>query len=169
MYEERLGWPTVAWWGLGILIAFFIIGSAAGLAATPRVGLLTIVLLLVVVALMVTTVVIFRELRIAIDETTLTVGFGPLVDRVPLTRIAACGPTTYRWVEYGGWGIRYNLRHPSRRAKLYNVMGDGGQAVELLLDGGRRRLLFSSRDPNTICQELRSRHRAIQPLPDGGT
>jgi hypothetical protein len=97
----------------------------------------------------------FTTLRVTIDEHALTVGFGPFRERVPLERVTACRPTTYRWWDWGGWGIRLGWR-----AKLYNVPGDGGVAVELTFDDGRR-LLFSSSDPAAVCQVLRDRRPEI--------
>ena len=146
MYEETLGWPPVAWAVLGVLIALTVLGS--GFGAFP---------LLIVGVILVGVAVAFRQLRIVVDDTTLSVGFGPFRERLPLTRIVACAPTTYRWLEYGGWGIRYNIRHLRRRATLYNVMGDRGRAVEVVLDDGRR-VLFSSGDPAAVCQAIRA-HR----------
>jgi hypothetical protein len=95
---------------------------------------------------------VFSTVRVVIDEQALTVGFGPFRERVPLSRVTACSPTTYRWWDWGGWGIR--LRWP---AKLYNVPGDRGVAVVVTLDDGRR-LLFSSTDPAAVCQAIRERH-----------
>jgi hypothetical protein len=91
---------------------------------------------------------IFTTLRISVDHQTLTIGFGPFRERIPLERLVACESVTYRWVEWGGWGIRY--RH---RGKMYNVPGDRGIAVQLELENGRR-IFFSSRDPETICRTL---------------
>lgn len=96
---------------------------------------------------------VFHRLRVTLGPDTLTIGFGPFRERLPLARIAACDPTTYRWLAYGGYGIRYNFW---RRAKLYNVPGDGGRAVQVTLDDGRR-VLFSARDPAAVCAVLRPR------------
>jgi hypothetical protein len=38
---------------------------------------------------------------------------------------------------------------------LYNVPGDAGVVVELVLDDGQR-VLFSARDPHTTCQMVRA-------------
>jgi hypothetical protein len=97
---------------------------------------------------------VFHRLRVTLDAEALTVGFGPFRERLPLARIAACAPTTYRWLAYGGYGIRYNFR---RRSKLFNVPGDGGRAVQVTLDDGRR-VHFSARDPAAVCAAIRARY-----------
>jgi hypothetical protein len=98
---------------------------------------------------------IFRTLRICVDEQTLIVGFGPFKEHVPLDRVVACGSTTYRWIAWGGFGIRGR-----RRAKLYNVPGDQGRAVEVRLDDGKQ-VLFSSPDPAAVCRALHERNSHI--------
>jgi hypothetical protein len=99
---------------------------------------------------------IFKELRIALDDETLTVGFGPFRRRVPLQAITRCEPLIYRWLDWAGWGIRWR---PG--GTLYNVPGDQGQAVQLTL-ANNRRFLFSSREPQAWCERLRMRNPAIQ-------
>jgi hypothetical protein len=154
MYDEQLRWPRAAWGVLAAVallpIAVFVVGLRDGrsVALLPLLG---------VIALVGGITVIFRRLHIVVDETALTVGFGPFRDRLPRERIAACDAITYHWLEYGGWGIRANLRHPRQRSKLYNVPGDGGQAVQVVLDDGRR-VLFSSHDPAVVCRLLPDHH-----------
>ena len=156
MYEEQLGWPSAFWWALIAVTAIPAVSCVAVLLAAPEGAILAILPLLGVVALVMGIAVAFRRLRIVVDEAALTVGFGPFRERLPLARIVACEATTYRWLEYGGWGIRSHLRQPRRGATLYNVLGDGGRAVQVTLDDGRR-VLFSSRDPAAVCQALRAR------------
>ena len=154
MVVEEINWSRGAW---AVLLA----AAACALALLGWV-LLTVpasrhpsalVPLLVVVLPLAGIRAVFHRLRATLGPDALTVGFGPFRERLPLARIAACDPTTYRWLLYGGWGIRYNF---ARRAKLYNVPGDGGRAVELTLDDGRR-VLFAARDPAAVCAALRPR------------
>ena len=166
MYVEELRWSSAARWGL-VAVAALPIPSCitALLAAPPRAGrALALVPLLGVAALVAGILVAFGRLRVVVDETALTVGvgpfwaagFGPFRERLPLARIAACEPATYRRLEYGGWGVRSSLFHPRRRATLCNVMGDGGRAVQVVLLDDRRRVLFSLRDPAAVCRALRA-------------
>src|SRR3954453_11301354 len=120
--------------------------TAAVLAAVPAIAVLAGV------------AVVFRELWIALDDETLTAGFGPFRRRVPLQAITRCEPLTYCWLDWGGWGIRWR---PG--GTLFNVPGDHGQAVQLTL-ANNRRLLFSSREPQAWCERLRTRYPAIQTI-----
>jgi hypothetical protein len=100
--------------------------------------------------------VVFKELRIVLGDETLTAGFGPFRRRVPLQAITRCEPLTYRWQDWGGWGIRWR---PG--GTLFNVPGDHGQAVQLTL-ANNRRFLFSSQEPQVWCERLRTGYPAIQ-------
>lgn len=163
MEVESLGWPAAARWGLVAVTAFPVVVAAAVLLGVPSARPVAAIPLLAVIALDATLAAAFGRLRVAVDDAALTVGFGPFRDRLPLDRIVACGPTTYRWQDFGGWGIRVN---PRRRVKLYNVAGDGGRAVRVLLDDGRA-VLFSSRDPAAACQALRAHRPAIGDCDEG--
>jgi hypothetical protein len=135
--------------GLGLLILLPMLLPALTHPMPPEERLRLLSIAGVTTLLYAGLVMIFSTVRVVIDEQTLTVGFGPFRERVPLSRVTACSPTTYRWWDWGGWGIRLGWR-----AKLYNVPGDRGVAVEVTLDDGRR-LLFSSTDPAAVCQAIR--------------
>jgi hypothetical protein len=134
------------------------VGGTALLVARVPPGERTAVVLASVpgLAVLAGVTVVFRELRIALDDETLTAGFGPFRRRVPLHAITHCAPLTYRWLDWGGWGIRWR---PG--SALYNVPGDQGHAVQLTL-ANNRRFLFSSREPQAWCERLRMRYPAIQ-------
>ncbi|MFN8513757.1 MAG: hypothetical protein U0232_33910 [Thermomicrobiales bacterium] len=114
--------------------------------AYPLVGVVLLVDLIVIGI-----IVASYRLRVTLAADTLTVGFGPFRQRVPLAQIVACDPITYGWLEYGGYGIRYKFW---QRATMYNVPGDHRRAVRLTLDDGRR-VLFSAHDPAAVCAQLR--------------
>jgi hypothetical protein len=153
MVMEELTWSRAGWVVLLAAAACSVVPLGWVLLTVPTSRPSALVPLLLVVLLVAGIGAVFHRLRVTLGPDTLTVGFGPFRERLPLARIAACEPTTYRWLAYGGYGIRYNFW---RRAKLYNVPGDGGRAVELTLDDGRR-VLFSARDPVAVCAALRSR------------
>ncbi|HYO30076.1 MAG TPA: hypothetical protein VER37_05790, partial [Thermomicrobiales bacterium] len=130
-------WPRTYWRGVAAAATFMIGVSVWVLFNGSGDRRLTLLMIVLLAASLAVSTVASRRLRIVVDEATLTVGFGPFRERLPLVRIATCDATTYRWWEYGGWGIRrYSLRRPWRRAKLYNVLGDGGLAVRVALDDG---------------------------------
>jgi len=92
----------------------------------------------------------FQVLRVRVEGTDLKVGFGIFSKRIPLHDINQVAPVQYRWVQWGGWGIR--LR---RGAVMYNVPGDQGRAVELTLRNGKR-VLFSAEDPAAVATAIRA-------------
>ena len=151
MVVEELTWSGVWWVFLAGVAAVSVIPLAWALLTVPESRPAALAPILFVVLLIGGIGVLFRRLRVTLAADTLTIGFGPFRDRLPVARIVACAPTTYRWIAFGGFGIRYNRR---QRAKLYNVMGDGGRAVRLTLDDGRH-VLFSARDPEAVCARLR--------------
>lgn len=98
----------------------------------------------------------FQVVRVRVEGTDLRVGFGLFSKRIPLHEIDQVAPVQYRWVQWGGWGIRMR-----RGAVLYNVPGDQGRAVELTLRNGKR-VLFSAEDPDAVCTAIRAQ-RATMP------
>lgn len=160
MYVEEMRWSAR---GLAILVALFvlvlvsILGPAFLLSSRGRgIPLAVTLISLVLVVLFAATLWIFTLLRLTIDDQALTIGYGPFRERVALDQIVSCRRTTYNWLRWGGFGIRV-----ARKAKLYNVPGDGGIAAEIELRDGRR-LLFSSRDPEVICRIMRERRGETQ-------
>lgn len=151
MVVEELTWSRW-WWAILVAVTALSVAPLGWtLIAIPESRPVFLVSILCVLLLIGGIGILFRRLRVTLDADLLTIAFGPFRDRLPVGRIVACAPTTYRWVDFGGYGIRYNWR---QRAKIYNVMGDGGRAVALTLDDGRR-VLFSARDPEAACARLR--------------
>jgi hypothetical protein len=151
MVVEEITWSPVGWVVLLAAAACAVVPLGWALLTVPASRPAALIPLLLVVLLVGGIGALFHRLRVTLDPDTLTVGFGPFRERLPLARIAACDPVTYRWLAYGGYGIRYAFW---RRAKLYNVPGDRGRAVQLTLDDGRR-VLFSAHDPAAVCAALR--------------
>jgi hypothetical protein len=156
-YEEEV--PMPAWFQLILLaglagIAFAVIAPAfSGLdgAGTYAVYYLTMT---VALALMVFAVVTFRHLTIAVSDDEVRFGFGVLRKSIPLERIQGCEPKRYKWLTYGGWGIRFALG--GRRA--WSVPGVAG-GVELTVAEGKRvrRYFVSSRYPERLAEALEGR------------
>lgn len=152
MYTERLTWSPL-WWVLlfsPAILVLVLVGlqtSGSRVSGVVMAGAIALFVLGLAYA--------FRALELTIDDQQLTVGFPIWRARVPFDQIIACRPITYRWWEFGGYGIRRG-----RRGTMLNVGGDGGRAVELRRRG-RGALLFSSRDPAAVCAAIHARR------PDG--
>lgn len=131
-------------------------GAAGGLAATmdtrlpPAERLVVAVLMLLVVLVLVFVAVVFTRLRVEVDAVRVSWSFGPFRKSVPLEQVAAVRVEPYRWLRFGGWGIRYG------------VLGGGGSAytVPFSLRGvtlelrDRQRYYLSSRDPDRLAAAI---------------
>jgi hypothetical protein len=126
------------------LLAIMIVHPVRGAARAIIVGIIVLEALFTAGIIL-----LFTQLSVVLGGGVLSVGFRAFRERIPLERITACAPLTYRWTEWGGYGIRVN-----RSGKMYNVPGDGGRAVQLTLDNGRR-VCFSSGDPDAACAAIR--------------
>lgn len=101
--------------------------------------------LLVILAV---TLASFGWLTVDVDPRRVLIKFGVgLIQRsIPLDTIRGFAPVTNRW--YYGWGIRF-----TPHGILYNV--SGLQAVELLLDDGRR-VRIGTDEPDALVRALQS-------------
>ena len=104
MYVEEMRWSSAARWGLAAVVALPLPICIMAVLASPTLAgrVLALIPLLLVAAVVVGIAVVFGRLRVVVDETALTVGFGPFWtagfgpfrERLPRVRIAACEPTT---------------------------------------------------------------------------
>ncbi len=143
MFVQEIRWSRLATLLLGALLAALFAAQAAALVATrgtpaELAGLFGVGVVVLVLGVLWA----FHRLRVTVADGVVTLGFGPFRRRVELSRIAEARAVTYRAWAWGGWGIRWR----PGVGTLWNVPGDEGRAVELVLEGGKR-LLFSSRDP----------------------
>lgn len=117
---------------------------------------------------------LFQTLRVELEGSQLSGGFGPYRRTIPLGDISQVAPARYRWWWFtskgpgfldswrwwAGLGPRYGLQSLGREV-LYSVPGSGGRAVELTLKNGQK-VLFSATNPDEVCAEL-GKHRARVP------
>ena len=156
-YEEEV--PAPIWFEAVILVGVvaLIVGVAAS-AAGGQAGWPTYALfypfMALLGALLLFAFAAFRRLCIVVSDTELRLAFGILRKSVPLTAIQSCEAKDYRWLTYGGWGIRYALG--GRRA--WSLPG-APRGVEVTVAEGRRvrRYFVSSRSPELLAEALRSR------------
>lgn len=70
---------------------------------------------------------LFAVLRVTVSEGHVNIQYGLFGPKIPITAITKVEATAYDWKRYGGWGIRY----AGKREWMYNMPGDGGQAVRI--------------------------------------
>lgn len=148
-YTEAVPWPAPARWLLSLI--FVALGLPPLLDASSGTLQLAIGLLSLGFAALAWE---FSVLRVRIDERGLRVGYRFFSETVPHGEILKCGAVRYDPRTWGGYGVRTRTFPPNPPARLYNVPGDGGVAVQVLL--ADRQLLFSSRDPAAVCAALKS-------------
>jgi len=120
-----------AHWSLAALIvgvgAIATLGtwSVAPVAAALTMGFLAMMWLL------------FAVLRVTVSEGAVKVQLGLWGPRIPVASIISAQATTYRFSQFGGWGIRYSLK----LGTMYNMPGDGGNALKIRwrTEGGREK------------------------------
>ena len=146
MFSEDVEWPLPIRLGIAgfMLIVLMLAVVVPNPSLRPAVRLVLGLMLLLVF----TIIWIFSTLHIRIDGTQLMLGFGPFRTYIARSRIVSAEPVDYRWRDWGGFGLRIR-----RGARLYNVIGDRGQAVQIVLDDGQQ-IFFSSHDPEAVCRAL---------------
>ena len=95
----------------------------------------------------------FRSLSVVVSDERLQVGFGPLKKSIPLQAVRSCEVEKYRWLTYGGWGIRFATK--GRRA--YSMPGVS-EGVQVSVEEGtkERRYFVSSHYPERLAAALKS-------------
>jgi hypothetical protein len=88
---------------------------------------------------------LFSVLRITVTRDEVYVQYGLFGPRIKISDIVRCEAVSYDWKKYGGWGIRYGRDG----SVAYNMLGDQGQAVEIVYKKGdkEKKVVLSSRDP----------------------
>jgi len=156
-YQEEV--PAPFW--LQAVILFGVAALAAGVTTSAASGqggwqiyALYYPFMALLGALLVFAFVSFRRLRIAVSDKELQFAFGILRKSIPLAAIQACEAKRYRWLTYGGWGIRYALG--GRRA--WSLPGAPAGVEVTAAEGTRvRRYFVSSRSPELLAEALRGR------------
>lgn len=131
--------------GLSVLIGLSAIGFA-GLAAAG--GAAVLGGLLGAGALMMTWLSM-SVLRVAVSEGTVHIQYGLFGPQIPVAAIDHVERFQYHWTRYGGWGIR----RAWGGEWMYNVPGDGGNAVRIVwtdAKGRRKTTCIGSKDADTI-------------------
>jgi hypothetical protein len=96
-------------------------------------------------------VVIFTRLHVRADREGVRFGFGPFASKVGLDGIIEARPVPYRWMRYGGWGLRSSWNFRDRAYSVPFVK----HGVEIQLDNGRS-FFVSSRHPEALARAIES-------------
>jgi len=125
-----IGWVT--------FIQQIVFGTPVGNHPAPD---LVVWLILVLIGIGVPWLMYSLRLITRVESSRLVIRFRPLLTReILLQDIANCEARTYRPIrEYGGWGIRFSMKH----GRAYNVSGNRG--VQLTLTDGKKVLIGSQR------------------------
>lgn len=132
---------------LGLMTGVAITGSISGGEAIAFYIGMSLVALIVVLFL-----VNFTNLTITVTGGAIEFAFGLFRKRLPLSQVKAVEAATYRWVEYGGWGIRVAMK--GKRA--WSVPGAKRGAAIRVDERGKDRLYFiSSYQPEALVDSIK--------------
>lgn len=91
----------------------------------------------------------FHALKIRITEDGVGFGFGIFKKEIPFSEITGFQKESYRFKDYGGWGIRLG---PNRTTGYIARSGDG-----VRIKTARRDYYLSTSNPDRICRVLEER------------
>ncbi|MBI4287070.1 MAG: hypothetical protein HY671_01420 [Chloroflexi bacterium] len=98
-------------------------------------------------ALFVFLIVNFWRMSVRVNGESVTVSFGLIRKRLPLSEIDSCQPTAYKWSKYGGWGVRRSVRDGS-----VSWSASGKSAVAL--NTPTRKYVITTPDPDRLCEVI---------------
>ena len=157
LYSERV--RAAAWFHL--LAGVLVLALAVTLIVALAVDFDPVALVVSLVALPLVLLVLYNFSVLTIDVTRDAVrfGFGPISRRIPLAEIEAVEAAGYRWLDFGGWGIRFALG--GRRA--WSVPGPKRCVIiwPRPRDGKQRSYYVSSRRPEELAIAIERVRAAI--------
>ena len=121
----------------------------SNIPAMERAGVTLLMVLIAIVLVFVT--VVFMRLRIEVNAVRVRWSFGPFGRSVAVAEVASARSEPYRWLRFGGWGIRYGWGSAGR---AYTVpFSRRGVAIERR-DG--QRFYLSSNTPDRLVAAIES-------------
>lgn len=127
--------------------------GAVGMAATALAGGGAIIGGLLGAGAMLLTWTSLSVLRVAVSEGTVHVQYGIFGPEIPVAAIEHVERFQYNWMRYGGYGIRRGWNGEW----MYNVPGDGGNAVRIVWrdsKGRRKTTCIGTRDADTVYRAI---------------
>ena len=152
-YEETVN--TYRWLTLLGFVATggFLVGSGLVFAddGSSLTGRLVVGIVLVVTSILwLSLSVIFTKLRIKVSDDSVRFHFGPFGRLVPSSEIDNVEVEPYRWLVYGGWGIRFS----TKKRQAFSLPGHP-VGVAIITSRGTR-YHVSSKDPDTFASAIRT-------------
>lgn len=104
---------------------------------------------------------LFSVLRVTVSEGHVNVQLGVFGPKIPISAIESVEALDYDWKEFGGWGIRLNVKGEW----MYNLPGDGGKAVRIVWRNrkGKRKVTYVASRQNLQLATAIERARAALP------
>lgn len=145
-----------AHWSLAALIIG--VGGAATLASWSVAPIATIVTLASLVLMW----LLFAVLRVTVSQGAVSIQLGLWGPKIPTASIISAQATTYKFSQFGGWGIRHSLS----MGTMYNMPGDGGNALKIRwrTDKGREKTTWvGTREAPELARAIRgARDKALE-------
>ncbi len=116
-------------------------------------------------ALVALTWLLFAVLRVTVSEGAVNIQLGLWGPRIPISSIISVVATTYKFSQFKGWGIRISPRFGT----MYNMPGDGGNALKIeWRDGDRQRTTWvGTREADSLVRVIRAAQKeAIRASPE---
>ena len=163
-YQEVLSaplWARIVVYGFfGIMIGFYLLSPIWDVESND---VLNLVLCLVFVFVL-WVLHIFLSLRVILSPKGIRFGYYLLSKQFKYTDILNAEVLRYQLGDYLGWGIRKG----TDGSIMYNVPGDEGVAVKIVVrEGDQRRIYaFSARRPEVIVKKIQSHLKPVS-FPDG--
>lgn len=142
------------------LSAVFAVSALSSLVPAILVGGPAWAVAALTVPLMLVMWMLFLVLRVTISTKSVNVQYGLFGPTIPIASITSAEATSYDWKKFGGWGIR----RKSSREWIYNMMGDGGQAVRICWrgpDGKDNVTWVGSKDATAIAAAVDAAQQAL--------
>lgn len=129
-----------------------LLGAVGTFGSDQDGGMVPAVILVVLTVVLGAVAVVFARLRIEAGDDALRFRFGPFGPTLNAADIQSAEAAPYRWLAFGGWGIRFG-RVSGHSVRAYSVpFLRSGVLVEA---AGGKRYYVSSRRPEALAAAIR--------------
>ena len=158
-YQESVSAPawmrTITYGFFGIMIGFYLLSPIWDVESNDLLNLS----LCLVFAFVLWVLHIFSSLKVTLSTRGLRFGYYMLSKQFKYSDILGAQVFRYQLGDYLGWGIRRG----TDGSIMYNVPGDQGVAVKIVVREGdqRKEYAFSARRPEVICKKIHSHLKPV--------